>query len=143
MQCRKELKLLKLNIRIRNEILEQWEQAKQSYSLLNKTTCTFSIAIEIFFPMLNMHFIPICPTQPSGAMILRKLPLFYIRKLSCKFQLILTRVPEADHPFATGNVMNKCTKQIATHVKFITKVKSEDVYIIPKKHIGGGDNMHT
>jgi hypothetical protein len=89
------------------------------------------------FPMLNMHFIPICPTQPSGAMIVRKLPLFCIRKLSCKFQLILTRVPEADHPFTTGNVMNMCTERIATHVKFMTKVKSEYVYILPKKTYWG------
>jgi hypothetical protein len=62
------------------------------------------------FPILNMHFIPICPTKSSGAMVLTNLPLFYIRELSCKFQPILTRVPEADHPFTTGNVMNMCTK---------------------------------
>jgi hypothetical protein len=76
------------------------------------------------FLILNMYFIPICPTQLSGAIILSNLPLFYIRKLSWKFQPILTWVPEADHPFAKGNVMNMCTKWIATHVKFLTKVKN-------------------
>jgi hypothetical protein len=44
--------------------------------------------IEVFFPISDMHFIHICPTQPSGAMILTNLLLFYVRKLSCKFQLI-------------------------------------------------------
>jgi hypothetical protein len=40
------------------------------------------------FPISNMHFISICPIQPSGAMILTNLLSFLkVRKLSCKIQL--------------------------------------------------------
>jgi hypothetical protein len=40
--------------------------------------------IEIYFPILNMHFISIWPIRPSGGMILTNFLLFYVRKLSCK-----------------------------------------------------------
>jgi hypothetical protein len=56
------------------------------------------------FPISNMHFISICLIQPGlGTMILTNLPLFYVRKLSCKIQLfwlhILRRFSNDSTPF--------------------------------------------
>jgi hypothetical protein len=47
---------------------------------------------------MHMHSIPICSTQPLGTMIKTNLSLYYIKKLSRKFQLILSRVPQQTIP---------------------------------------------
>jgi hypothetical protein len=104
--------------------------------------CQFCIAFNRKY--YNMHFIPIYPIQPSGAMILTYLSLFCQKafvQISADFN---KSTRKADHPFATGNVMNMCTKWIATHVKF-KKKRSQEWRCMnhSKNHLVGGDNMHT
>jgi hypothetical protein len=43
---------------------------------------------DISYIKIGKNSFPYCgPTPPPGAMILTKLILYYVRKLSCKFQL--------------------------------------------------------